>query len=143
MRKLLATFLVVALAFGGLPLLVSTSPALASWDWCWDDPIVQIGHHTVSISVGVPNDRLDQLTGDSLIVVHVGRDTRASIVSNDNVFPVRTIIVHDGHGDGATAVVTVHAKSSLPVEVKVQVDHHAPTVTDGTANHAIRVEIDN
>ena len=141
MRKKLGIFLAVALAFGGLPLLGSTTHAFASWDWCWDDPIVQIGNHTVNIDVGVSPDAVGSVTSGT-VIVHVPQGTDASIVSQDSTLPLKTTIKFDARDGQSSVDVLVNTKTlqDIPVEVKIVVDHYK-TVVDGTANHTIHAEI--
>lgn len=143
MRKKLAIFLTVALALGGLPLFVSSTPAFASWDWCWDDPIVQIGSHTVTINVGVPSSQQDHVSGGT-VTVHVPKNVRAAIVSEDpNTLNLDTTIVKDARGGNATADIIVNADKSLPVEVQISVDGKTAAVVDGKTNRTIHANIDD
>ena len=142
MRKKLAIFLTMALALGGLPLFVSSTPAFASWDWCWDDPIVQIGNHQVTIDVGVPSGQQDLVNG-GLVTVHVPRNVSAKVVSeNPNTLNLDTKIVKDS-SNGSSADILVNADRSLAVEVRISVDGGHASVVDGRTNRTIHAQIDN
>lgn len=142
MRKKLAIFLTMALALGALPLFVSSTPAFASWDWCWDDPIVLIGGHTVVINVGVPSGQQDHVSGGT-VTVHVPSNVKARIVSEDpNTLNLDTVIVKDGR-DGSSADVLVNADKSLAVEVKISVDGNKASIVDGKTNRTIHTQISN
>jgi hypothetical protein len=143
MRKKLAIFLTIALALGGLPLFVSSTPAFASWDWCWDDPIVQIGNHQVRIDVGVPADQQDHVSGGT-VTVHVPRNVHADVVSDvPNPLGLDTVIKHDASDGQSSVDVLVNADKSLKVEVQISVDGSALAVINGKTNSTINAGIDN
>jgi hypothetical protein len=143
MRKKLAIFLTMALALGVLPLLGSTTHAFASWDWCWDDPIVSIGHQQVTIDVGVPLGEQNHVSGGT-VTVHVPQGVRAKVVSeNPNTLHLDTTIVADARDGHSSVDVVVNANKSLPVEVQVSPQGHATTVVDGRINRTIYAQIDN
>lgn len=143
MRKKLAIFLTMALALGGLPLFVSSTPAFASWDWCWDDPIVQIGNHQVTIDVGVPADQQDHVSGGT-VTVHVPRNVHAYVVSEiPNPLGLDTVIKHDARDGQSSVDVLVNADKTLKVEVQVSVDGQSPTIVDGRTNSTIHAAIDD
>lgn len=143
MRKKLAIFLTMALALGGLPLFVSSTPAFASWDWCWDDPIVQIGHQTVTIDVGVPANLQDQISGGT-ITVHVPENVKPKILQDaPNPLNLTTTIVQDAHDGQSSVDVLVNADKSLKVEVQISVDGSAQAVINGKTNSTIHAGIAN
>ena len=55
-------------------LLSSTGIAQAWWGWCWWDPIVNIGGHTVNIDIGFPEDAIDLIQKDLRITLETARD---------------------------------------------------------------------
>jgi hypothetical protein len=119
MRKLLATFLVMALAFGGLPLIAASTPAHASWDWCWDDPAISVNGHTVNILIGAAGSDVapaDQVSVD--IVIHAPKGT----VTANPIIPPRwtehVVLVTNKPGDNTvSASVRVKSKVSFSVQV--------------------------
>ncbi len=143
MRKKLAIFLVMAMALGSLPLFVSSTPAFASWDWCWDDPIIQIGRQTVAIDVGVPANLQNQVSGGT-ITVHVPKNVKATVLQDTpNPLNLVTTIVDDADGSQVTADILVYANGSLPVQVVISVEGNVATVVDGRTNQTISAVIDD
>jgi hypothetical protein len=75
-----------------LALVAAATPPTASADviWCWDDPVVLIGGHAVSISVGVYDDPLtvmeDVRAAHFTIVVPNGVSA-AHVASTNLYFP--------------------------------------------------------
>jgi hypothetical protein len=59
-------------------LLIAT-PAMAMWDWCDVDPILDIDGHTVSIDASVQGDP-QQICGDIVFSVSVPRGTPVSVI---------------------------------------------------------------
>lgn len=140
MRKLLATFLVVALAFGGLPLLAASTPAHASWDWCWDDPIISVNGHIVNIEIGAQANP-DDVT--AYVVIQAPRG--AKLLASGGQFKEHVVLQtnHGRHNDGEVSVsVIVPSRTRFAVQVRISVDGRVVTTVAGTSNQRIEAEIE-
>jgi hypothetical protein len=125
MRKLLATFLVMALAFGGLPLIAASTPAHASWDWCWDDPAILLPNgHVVNIMIGTAGTPppADQVSVD--VVIHAPKGTVVTAPLIQSQWAEHVVLVTNLKAGDNTVSATVRVKSkiSLSVEVDLVVD---------------------
>ena len=112
-----------------LSLAAAVTPSTASADmvWCWDDPVVLIGGHAVSISVGVYDDPLtvmdDVQAAHFTIVVPNGVST-ALVVSTNVYFPEHVRFERRGTwtpGQPIPVKVTVRfdATQNLPAALKI------------------------
>jgi len=112
-----------------LSLVAAATPSTASADlvWCWDDPVVLIGGHAVSISVGVHDDPLTVMhhvqAAHFTIVVPNGVST-ALVASTNLYFPEhirfeRRGIWTPGQPIPVRVVVRFDATRDLPAALKI------------------------
>ena len=60
--------------------LLIAAPAMAMWDWCDRDPVLNIGGHTVSLDVSIKGDP-QEIRGHIVFSVSVPEGTQVSVIS--------------------------------------------------------------
>lgn len=126
--------------------LASPSSAGARLVWCAGDPIVRINdEHDVSVTVHVPVDELDKVSG-ATVVFHVPSNVDAEVTFVDSTyFPEDVAIAYDlpeWDGRGALRVVasiTVHADEDINVAASVEDARAGTSWKHATANSTFEV----
>lgn len=122
MRRLGITVL-VSLAM----LLSVTATALAGYDWCCGDPVLDINGAEVSIITAVPSDRVDDMAGPMMVYVRVSEDVPVGVKLITGDFDEEVVFVRmPAKWNGKSAIpvgieARVDSESGDPIPVKVEV----------------------
>ena len=79
--------------------LLITVPAMAMWDWCACDPILDIGGHSVSLDASIQGDP-ELIRGDIVFTVSVPQGTDISVISCEPGARVHINYSNSGRGYG-------------------------------------------
>lgn len=108
-------------------LLSVTATALAGYDWCCGDPVLEINGATVNVITAVPSDRIADMAGPMMVYIRVSEDVPVVVKSITGPFEEKVEFVRmPAKWNGKSAVpVGVEAKvgsiSGNPIPVKVEV----------------------
>ena len=122
--------LLTGLMLAGSSLAVAR-PAAASQGWCWDDPIVRIGTHVVTIENGVYGDpaQVDKAVSKAINTVYLPQGVPVELLSYTKTFFkdkqvnwVRTAQTWTPGQEIPVRVVTTYkAKQDLPAQTIVSI----------------------
>ncbi len=115
-------------------------------DWCFDDPVLNIGGTQVSIIVGVDVDPslAASVVRSASIVVSVPEGTDTSLLSSSGPFPENVRIEKHGRQDGdATPVkVTVSFDATSKVDAALTVTYGQNSVGDNGSTRGRPLEVE-
>ncbi len=149
MKRLLASILITAIA--ALAVLTGGRIAQASWDWCFEDPIVDINGSRVTIEIGIPVSNLPDIKGPVTVRIAVPKKVDAIIVfvTNDSFQEDVRIVRTDAkweQGEAVPVSVTARADGTTIFPVAMRVSYpdgtggtSVATIT-GTANRQLRYD---
>jgi hypothetical protein len=144
MRRIFGRNKWVAVAMMALVVLVAPLAIKAGVDYCWGDPIYQVGPDQVNVNVGIPRAKIPTLLGPVKVVLEVPMGTPARIIFvATEPFVEEAAIVYlpttKWNPSGTNTVnvkVLVAAAESFPVEVHVTAEGRN-SIASGNSNQRI------
>jgi len=128
MKKMSATTTLALL----LVLVLGSTVAYASFNWCPDDPVLDIGGTTVNVIVWVPKEDVGLVNGPVHVKVKVPKSVDAVVTSYGDSFgkgPEKVTIEHKGKAKAGKPVkVEVKVKVPANEKLRVMVEIKAPGV---------------
>ena len=112
-RLILGLSALVLAAFAGV--VSGGGQAQASWDWCWDDPLVLVQGRILDIQSGVPLSHIRDLDGPVDVKVYVPSNVSAAVILNPGI-PYR---------QNVTVVKSGAAWHSGDIPVRVEITVHS------------------
>jgi hypothetical protein len=106
--------------------LLITVPAMAMWDWCGCDPVVDINGHTVSLDASIQGDT-QQIHGDIVFTISVPQGTDITVVSTEPGAEIHINHGNSGYGYGSGSQLFKWSVGSSDIPVSVSVDINSKT----------------
>ncbi|MGI5837837.1 MAG: hypothetical protein ACOX87_15280 [Chloroflexota bacterium] len=109
-------------------LLSVTATAIAGYDWCCGDPILEINGATVNVITEIPQDRLDDMDGPMMVYIRISKDVPVNPIVVDSLLNEEVVIERTkANWNGKSAVpvkveAKVGSKSGEPIPVQLRVE---------------------